>query len=283
MNSHSNTSTVHLTAEQEKVKKALLGRECATVKSAPFVSTPVVVRFARPEAANAIAVLRSTAIRLMRASSAAAHPRRIAARPSRNVKALAIGAALLLSMSAGVKADSLYPGSSTAAKAPNPAINLFTDAKAHTVGDIVTIEIEENASSSTSAATQNSKTETGSLGPGVGPLLQQIGVLSMTGSQSMAGSGSSTRSDTLTAEIAVTVKQVLPNGNLMVEGTRKIGMNKETETITLTGVIRQQDIGTDNTVPSDLVADAQIAYGGKGPVGDKQREGLIAKLFKLVF
>jgi len=191
--------------------------------------------------------------------------------------------ALALMLSGGVRADSLWPGSSTAASTSTPAVNLFTDAKARNVGDIVTILISETASASSSAETKNSKSESGSLGPGVGPLLEKLGVFSLSGGQSMDGSGSSVRSDNLTGEIAVTVKQVMPNGNLLVEGKRQVGMNKETQTITLTGVIRQQDVSTNNTVPSQLVSDAQIAYSGKGPVGDKQREGIISKIFKLVF
>jgi flagellar L-ring protein precursor FlgH len=193
-----------------------------------------------------------------------------------------VAGALSISISA-VRGDSLYPGSSTADKSYAPAISLFSDTKAHAVGDMLTVLIQENASANSSAETKTSKSESGTLGPGIGPLLQQIGVLSLSGSSAADGAGSTNRSDTLTAQIAVTVKQVLPNGNMMVEGTRSIGMNTETEIITLTGVVRPQDVSASNTVLSPLVADAAIKYSGKGPVGDKQREGLISKLFKLIF
>lgn len=244
-----------LSDEQEAVKNALLARGVATIRLAPFATKPVTVRFARPQAADVKKIFRS---------------------------GIAILAIALLSTIAA-RGDSLYPGSSTAVKTTGQAINLFSDAKAHDVGDILTIDIDESAAASSSAATQTAKSESGTLGPGVGPILQQLGTFGLSGSSAMSGSGSTSRTDSLVAEIAVTVTKVLPNGNLQVEGTRKVGMNKETETITLTGVVRQQDIASNNTVNSTLVADAQIAFGGKGPVGDKQREGLISKLFKFVF
>ena len=79
------------------------------------------------------------------------------------------------------------------------------------------------------------------------------------------------------------MKEVLANGNLVVEGKRKVGMNAETQEITLTGVVRPTDIAPNNTIPSPLVADAQIKYGGRGPVGDKQHDGLITRIFKVLF
>jgi len=68
-----------------------------------------------------------------------------------------------------------------------------------------------------------------------------------------------------------------------VEGKRRVGMNAETQEITLAGVVRPQDIAFDNTIASPLVADAQIKYDGKGPVGDKQHDGIISRIFKFLF
>ena len=76
---------------------------------------------------------------------------------------------------------------------------------------------------------------------------------------------------------------MLPNGNLVVEGKRRVGMNAETQEITLSGVVRPSDISPANTIASPLVADAQIKYGGRGPVGDKQHDGLISRIFKVLF
>ena len=191
------------------------------------------------------------------------------------------------------RADSLFPGSGANAPGGVTSVSLFADNKAHRVGDILTIVINENASAASQAATKTSKTESLNYGPGTGPNIIHIGslqlglgvipALGLSGGTSSDASGSTSRSDNLTARITVTVKEVLPGGNLLVEGHRKVGMNAETQEITLTGVVRPQDIAADNTIQSPLVADAQIKYGGKGPVGDKQHDGLITRLFKFLF
>lgn len=180
-------------------------------------------------------------------------------------------------------ADSLFPGSSTAVTTSASTVSLFADNKASRVGDTLTIIIQETASAASSATTKTSKTESLNYGPGFGPLLHLIKNFGLDGSISGNGTGSTSRNDNLSARVAVTVKQVLPNGNLMVEGKRQVGMNAETQEITLSGVIRPQDIAFDNTIASPLVADAQIKYAGKGPVGDKQHDGIITRIFKVLF
>jgi flagellar L-ring protein precursor FlgH len=188
------------------------------------------------------------------------------------------------SLAASVQADSLFPGSSTdIARNNSNAASLFADTKARRVGDTLTIVITENGSASSVAATKTAKTESLNYGPGFGPLLSNLKNFGLSGGINSDASGSTTRTDNLTASIGVTVTQVLPNGNLVVEGKRKVGMNAETQEITLTGVVRPTDIGSNNAIPSTLVADAQIQYGGRGPVGDKQHDGLISRVFKFLF
>ena len=194
--------------------------------------------------------------------------------------------AVAATMAASAQADSLFPGSSTdVAKSPSSAasVSLFSDNKARHVGDTLTIVINENASTNSQANTKTSKNEGLNYGPGFGPLLHNIPTFGLSGGINSTASGSTNRTDTLTASIAATVIQVLPNGNLVIEGKRKVGMNAETQEITLTGVVRPQDIAFDNTIASPLVADAQIKYGGRGPVGDKQHDGLISRVFKFLF
>lgn len=187
-------------------------------------------------------------------------------------------------MAASVQADSLFPGSSTdVARNHSASVSLFSDNKARRVGDTLTIVINENASATSQAETKTSKNENLNYGPGFGPLLHNIPAFGLSGSIGSDGIGSTNRTDNLTASIAVTVTQVLPNGNLVIEGKRKVGMNAETQEITLTGVVRPQDIAFDNTIQSPLVASAEIKYGGKGPVGDKQHDGLISRVFKFLF
>ena len=198
---------------------------------------------------------------------------------------LAIAASLAASVQVdSVQADSLFPGSSTdIARNNSNAASLFADTKARQVGDTLTIVITENGAASSVAATKTAKTESLNYGPGFGPLLSNIKNFGLSGGINSNASGSTTRTDNLSASIGVTVTQVMPNGNLVVTGKRKVGMNAETQEITLTGVIRPTDIGSNNTIPSTLVADAQIQYGGRGPVGDKQHDGIISRVFRFLF
>jgi flagellar L-ring protein precursor FlgH len=186
-------------------------------------------------------------------------------------------------MTSMAKADSLFPGSSTAVKTGGKSVSLYADSKAYAVGDSLTIIVTETAAASSTAATTTSKTETDSAGPGLGQILSNFSTLGFSGAVGSNASGTTTRADSLTAQIQVTITKILPNGNFSIEGKRRVGMNAETQEITLTGVVRPDDITSSNTVASPLVADAQIKFSGKGPVGDKQREGFFTKLFKLLF
>jgi len=174
-------------------------------------------------------------------------------------------------------ADSLWAKSEG-----SPIGNLFSDNKARRVGDTVTVLISETTVSTAKAETKSSKDESGSFGPGKG-LFRFLPTLSASGQMSTNAAGTTTRAGSLAGKITVTVVKVLPNGNLQVEGSRSVGVNKEKEKITLKGVIRPTDIATDNTVLSNFVADAEILYEGKGPVGDRQRPGLLSQLLKIFF
>ena len=93
------------------------------------------------------------------------------------------------------------------------------------------------------------------------------------------GSASSDQSNSLTGSISVTVSEVLPNGILRIQGEKWLKLNQGDEYIRLTGLVRPQDIGTDNTVPSSKVADARIAYGGTGEFDQVNRQGWLSRFF----
>ncbi len=199
------------------------------------------------------------------------------------VQALAL-LVIASTLAISAQADSLFPGSSTDVNRNNSAaLSLFSDSKARSVGDTLTVIINENGSANSQAATKTSKNESLNYGPGFGPLLLNIKSFGVGGGINSTASGNTNRTDALAASIGVTVTKVLPNGNLEVQGNRKVGMNAETQEITLTGVVRPQDIAANNTIASPLVADAQIKYGGRGPVGDKQHDGIISRIFKVLF
>ena len=193
-------------------------------------------------------------------------------------KTLAITYALIILLGAVVGsawAESLWVGTK--------ASSVYADKRAAKVGDIVTIIIVESALSTQQASTNTKKESELEAGPGVGPLLESIPLFGYSGGDSMKASGSTTRTSKFVARMTALVTKVQPNGNLEIEGTRFIQTNKEKEEIKLSGIIRPQDIAPDNTIYSTYLADAKITYVGSGPIGSRQKEGLISKIFKILF
>ncbi len=182
----------------------------------------------------------------------------------------------------------------------NAKNSLFTDNKARHVGDIVTILINESSSGSNTANTSTSRdTETlagisSLLGyekklarmnkdltdgedvysAGLLPSIQVGG----SSSNNLTGKGSTTRAGKLQARITAKVMEVLPNGNLEIEGRRWLAVNAEDQYIIISGTVRPDDITSDNMVSSEYIADARIAYSGKGVVNDKMRPGWLTRI-----
>jgi flagellar L-ring protein precursor FlgH len=160
----------------------------------------------------------------------------------------------------------------------------FADRTACRPGDVLTILVSETSSASATAATKGSKSDKGSVTPGVGPVLRAlIPKLGIEDTFEMSGSGSTTRQGSVAGRLTVLVKKVLPNGDLLIEGTRFIQVNKETQKWVIQGIVRSDDIRSDNTVLSESVAQASITYDGKGTVGDRQRKGIISTLLDWLF
>ncbi len=178
--------------------------------------------------------------------------------------------------------------------APTPTGSLWTstsrgiseDTRARKVGDTVTIIVSETTTATSSAATKTSRADSAAFGGMTGgfktlnSILQPFGA---TNSASTSGSGQTSRSGSLSTQLSARVKEILPNGNLLIEGTREIGVNAEKQKVILSGEVRPQDIASDNTVSSVYLANAKVQYDGKGPVGEKQRRGLITTLLGWLF
>lgn len=190
---------------------------------------------------------------------------------------------LMAARPSAIEADSLYTSAVSAAAPKTAPASLFVDAKASKVGDILTVVISEEASGTSAASTKSSKSDNINIGPGFGTLVRLIRNIGVTSSVNSQAAGQTQRTDNLRATIAVTVTEVLPNGNMKVRGSRQVGVNAETMTVTLTGMVRPVDIGPENTVPSPLVSDAQIKYSGHGPVGEVQHDSLLRRLFRFFF
>ncbi len=157
----------------------------------------------------------------------------------------------------------------------------YADRKALRVGDIITISIVENAKANNTADTDLSRKSSlnASLSNFFGKekflKLFKLGndLITSSADDSHKGAGTTTREGQLIATITAIVKEVLPNGNLVIQGTREVAVNHEEQYITITGVVRPEDVNRDNVVLSGQVADASIAIGGLGVVADKQRSG----------
>ncbi len=164
----------------------------------------------------------------------------------------------------------------------NGFMSMYSDKKARNVGDILTIVISESTTQTATKSRSNSKSGSINVGTGTG-IFDFIRAFSASGSDSWKADGSATDTNRFTGQITVTVVEVLPNGNMVVEGTQSIWQNRDEHKITLRGVIRRDDVTMNNTVPSYKVADATLKFNGKGPLNAKQRQGILTQIFNFLF
>jgi len=168
-------------------------------------------------------------------------------------------------------------------------VRLFEDRKATRVGDILTVRLREQTNATKNSATSTSKATEASLGnPTVfGRQLSKDGTPlfegSLSGDTSFDGAGSSSQSNSLLGDITVTVTERFPNGNLRIRGEKWVTLNQGREFIRLSGIIRPDDIGTDNSLESYRIADAQITYSSKGVLAAANRMGPISRFFNSLF
>ncbi len=163
------------------------------------------------------------------------------------------------------------------------AVDLFSEHRARDVGDIVTIIVSESATASQKATTSSKESSSAGTDAGVG-LLRFLSQSSAGAKNDFSGDGTTSRSGTLSARITAVISKKLPNGNLVIEGVRRIKVNRETQEIVLSGIIRPQDITEKNTIESTYLANAEIKYKGSGSIGgDLQRPGFINKIFNFLF
>jgi len=174
---------------------------------------------------------------------------------------------------------------------------LFVDAKANGIGDIVTVLIEETATSSQKATTDVGKDATLTMDwTALFGLDRNLGINNFLGSgdpfdprvaaslaRNTKGAGTTTREGKLSAKISAVVIQVFPNGNFAIEGRRSITVNNEEQIVVLRGIIRKMDIDFDNTISSRYIANASISYAGEGVVADEQRVGWLTRALTYVW
>lgn len=164
-------------------------------------------------------------------------------------------------------------------------VALFVDQRARAPGDVLTIVLQEATQARTSSSTATNKASDISLpNPtlfGLPVTRNGVPILDVSAStdNSFSGGGSSEQANQLDGFITAQVLEVTPNGLLRVRGEKRLRINRGDETIVLTGLVRPQDIGPDNTVASLRVADADIAYRGRGALGQVNQQGWLGRFF----
>lgn len=170
--------------------------------------------------------------------------------------------------------------------------SLFTDTKALRKNDIVTIVVSESSKADKSAESSvgrksslSAKADHSALG--MKSLMNESAdsVYSLSGESALdwSGSGKTSRSGSLSGTITAVIKEVLPNGNFQIEGKRIITVNNEEQIMTLTGIIRPEDISGANTINSTKIANAKIEYSGRGIINDVQHPGWFARIFAWIW
>ncbi len=162
----------------------------------------------------------------------------------------------------------------------NGSRSFFKDQRAHQIGDLLTVTVNITDSANFANETQRDRTSK-----------EDSGITDFIGSQTISqankilpgrilttdstsqydGKGSIQRQETLQTNIAAVVTQVLPNGNLVVEGKQEVRVNYEMRELIVAGIVRPEDIQSDNTIDSSKIAQARIAYGGRGQISDFQQ------------
>jgi flagellar L-ring protein precursor FlgH len=156
--------------------------------------------------------------------------------------------------------------------------------RAHAVGDLLTIILTEQLSTSKSAAAKTQKTGAFNIvPPTAGPLaFLDPNALKASGGSSFNGQGNATQTSTLGGEVSVTIAEVRPNGTALVRGEKRLLLSQGQEWVQVSGIVRLGDIDTDNRVRSTQVADARVTYTGNGAIGRASREGWLSKFFNLI-
>ena len=159
-----------------------------------------------------------------------------------------------------------------------------SDKRAHKIGDILTVTLNETFSSSKSVSTASSKAD--AIGAEVGPtgILRNFAGLGGSASKtnSFTGAGSAAQSNSLRGFLSVTVVRVYPNGNLEIKGQKKLRLTEGSEYIRIKGIVRPQDISAKNYVSSSQIAEANIEYVGAGSLANEARPGWGSAFFRAI-
>lgn len=159
---------------------------------------------------------------------------------------------------------------------------LIADHIASRPGDLLTILVVEKSRTSHQAAHETEKKLSATARPG-GGILGFFPDLSVSAERATSGSGSTTQSTSLVDRISGVVTGISPQGHLQIRATRRVRLNRDELSLTITGVVRQADISPDNMVLSTQIAECQMEWSGHGSIPEKQRVGLLSRLLSLLW
>lgn len=167
---------------------------------------------------------------------------------------------------------------------PGYDVRLYEDRISRRVGDLVTVIFEESTDAKKDASTNISKdTEIDLAAPTLFGRPTTINghplSAAISGSRSFNGEGEADQSNELNGVLTATVIAVQPNGNMVIQGQKKLTLNRGDEYVTITGVVRREDVRPDNTISSQRVANAQISYTGTGALADASNMGWLSRIF----
>jgi len=176
----------------------------------------------------------------------------------------------------------------------NTGVTMFTDPKAHAVGDLVTVLVAENASATRKLGTKSSRQSSHKTGvkalmglsaqiTAKNPTFTPSTGINVNDGGSFNGSGTTSNSDTLTASVTSVVTEVFSNGNMRIMGRRQVTINQQPQELTFMGVIRANDVTSDNTIPSSKVAQAVISYGGGGELASVTHKGWLSQTLDVIW
>jgi flagellar L-ring protein precursor FlgH len=191
---------------------------------------------------------------------------------------------------AGLALSALGPAARPAGAQTPPATgnsaSIYSDVKAGRVGDVLSVIIAESNSASknsrTSTQKQNKAAASGSPSSGALNGLFPGAGGSMDFSDQYNGQGAISRTGQLNSRISVRVVEILPNRDLVVEGSKTLEINEDMEVVTLSGVVRAADISAANTVYSYQVGNAKLTYKGKGSLSTAQRPGILTRIINWI-
>ncbi len=160
--------------------------------------------------------------------------------------------------------------------------NYIGDERPTRIGDIVTVKVDEKTTTKDEAKTETTKDGSANVSEGTG-LLDFLRGLGLSSSTKSTGDGKSTRNYSTKAQITCMVTEVLPNGNLVIEGTRDLQTHGETLRMRIRGAIRPQDVDGNNTIDSSRVANVDLIVDGKGTLTKIQKPGFLTQILQAIF